>query len=75
MISDFGPNPTNATENQMTQFECYGSGIPLPTFSIKKVNATARKKFHFSVTSKYLTWFFERAEALLNSNIYVQCTS
>ncbi|KAJ7371256.1 Domain abundant in complement control protein, SUSHI repeat, short complement-like repeat (SCR) [Desmophyllum pertusum] len=37
MISSFTPNPTNATENKNTQFECYGNGIPLPRFSIKKV--------------------------------------
>ena len=37
VISSFEPNPTNATENQQTQIECYGQGLPLPSFSIKKV--------------------------------------
>lgn len=37
VISSFGPNPTNATETKQTQFECYGHGLPLPSFSIKKV--------------------------------------
>ena len=37
MVTLFEPNPTNATENQATQFECYGTGLPLPTFSIKKL--------------------------------------
>lgn len=39
MITQFGPNPTNATENQQTQFECYGNGKPSPTFYIEKVMA------------------------------------
>ena len=37
VVTVFEPNPTNATENQATQFECYGSGLPLPRFSIKKL--------------------------------------
>ena len=37
VVTVFEPNPTNATENQATQFECYGTGLPLPTFSIKKL--------------------------------------
>ena len=37
VVTLFEPNPTNATENQATQFECYGTGLPLPTFSIKKL--------------------------------------
>lgn len=37
MIASFGPNPTNATENQQAQFECRGHGLPLPSFSITKV--------------------------------------
>jgi len=37
MITSFGPNPTNATENQQAQFECRGHGLPLPSFSITKV--------------------------------------
>lgn len=37
MISSYGPNPTNATERKQTQFECYGHGLPLPTFKITKV--------------------------------------
>ena len=37
VISSFEPNPTNATENQRTQIECYGQGLPLPSFSITKV--------------------------------------
>ncbi|XP_068703313.1 signal peptide, CUB and EGF-like domain-containing protein 1 isoform X2 [Montipora foliosa] len=37
MITQFGPNPTNATEKQRTQFECHGNGRPSPTFYIKKV--------------------------------------
>lgn len=37
MIASFGPNPTNVTEKQQAQFECYGHGLPLPSFSITKV--------------------------------------
>ena len=37
MVTVFEPNPTNATENQATQFECHGTGLPLPRFSIKKL--------------------------------------
>ena len=40
-MSRFEPNPTNASENKQTQFECYGSGLPLPTFFIKQVKPAA----------------------------------
>lgn len=36
-ITRFEPNPTNATERFPTQFECYGEGLPLPSFKITKV--------------------------------------
>ena len=39
-VSRFEPNPTNASENKQTQFECYGHGLPLPTFTITKVVPT-----------------------------------
>ena len=40
VVTVFEPNPTNATENQATKFECKGNGLPLPTFSIKKLEPT-----------------------------------
>jgi len=53
-VSRFEPNPTNASENKQTQFECYGSGLPLPTFFIKQVKPAA-EGFNGPVTQEYIT--------------------
>ncbi|XP_078370515.1 uncharacterized protein LOC144654290 isoform X2 [Oculina patagonica] len=53
VISQFAPNPTNATENKQTQFECYGHGLPLPSFKITK-KVPAPDGFGGPVTQEYI---------------------
>ena len=52
MITQFGPNPTNATEKQQTQFECHGNGRPSPTFYIKKVLPAPGRMFTLTIVNR-----------------------
>ena len=69
MVTSFEPNPTNAFENNQTQFECHGEGLPLPSFAIKKVH-TGKSIILFKLLTKQISWWFSLIHGNHNKPLY-----